>query len=531
MYRIVFVGCLLVGCAQAEVSVQNDLLAVRLGDDGALTLAQNGKTFATTRLDPRGFRKTEPNHATLGKGLALESPDLRIALYPNVPFVLFQKTLQGGDAQTVTNRVLYPALDLPDARLTVALGTGGPVPLADNKGSYMWSAIADPGTRNGVVGGWVTTDRGSGVVRTEGSKLVPHVDFGRLLIKPRASEPLETFAVGYFDDARLGLEAYADAIAKVYRIKLPPMPTVHCTWYVDGASNQQKMKPRTEFLAKELAPFGMNVAQIDDGWQLGASKNGPKKVFTGHNPKGPYPDGMKAMADIIRDNKTVAGIWLIPFAGSSDDPWFADKMDWFAKKPDGKPYDTRWGGTCFDLTRKDTQDHLRGVIDTLVNKWGYTYLKMDGLYTGMSINLNYVCDSFREDEIGDAVLSDPNITQVQMMRNSLKLVRDTADKEIFLLGCCVPQNTRSAGAAFGLIDGMRIGPDNGPSWGSLLRGPSYGAWQYFLNRRVWYNDPDPLYVRPSLPLALSSHRRASLLPHTNAHITAPSANIRSTLIV
>ena len=508
MRRMMMVACLCVcvsaGVACAEMGIQGGLLAVTLADNGELVLAQNGTVFARTRLDPQGFRKVAHDHAVFGKGAALESEGLRVALYPGVPFVLFQKTLLGGDAQAVTNRVPYPALELADAQLSVALGTGGLVSLDQNKGSYMWSAVANPDTRNGVVGGWITSDRGSGIVRTEKRTLVPHVDFGRLLLRPRAAEPLETFAVGYFDDARLGLEAYADAIAKVYAIQLPPMPTVHCTWYVDGASTQKKMSPRVAFLAQELAPFGMGVAQIDDGWQLGKSPNGPRKVFAGHDPNGPYPDGMKAMADIIRQHNMAAGLWLIPFAGTHDDPWFADKQDWFVKKADGTPYDTRWAGTSLDLTRKDTQDYLREVIRQMVHDWGYTYLKMDGLLTGMAINLNYVCDSFREDDMGGAVLADPSITQVQMMRNSLKLVRGTAGKGVFLLGCCAPQNARSAGAAFGLLDGMRIGPDNGASWDNLLRGPEYGAWQYFLHRRVWYNDPDPLYVRSSL---LSAHAR------------------------
>ncbi|MCL1921513.1 MAG: NPCBM/NEW2 domain-containing protein [Kiritimatiellaeota bacterium] len=496
--------CLLACSAGAEMKIESGALSAVLAEGGELALARGGTVFARAKVDPQGFRVAAHEHAVFGKGSALESAGLRVALYDDVPFVMFQKTLRGGDAQAVTNRVVYPSFELTDARLSVTLGTGGLVPLDKNKGSYMWGAVADPETRNGVVGGWVTTDRGSGIVRTEGRALVPHVDFGRLLLKPGAAEALEAFAVGWFDDARLGLEAYADAVAKAYDIHLPPMPTVHCTWYVDGASTQKKMEPRAAFLAKELVPFGMSVAQIDDGWQLGQKTNGPKKVFIDHDPKGPYPNGMKAIADTIRKNNMAAGIWLIPFAGSQGDPWFADKQDWFVKRANGAPYDTRWGGTCLDLTRTDTQAYLREVIGKLVHQWGYTYLKMDGLYTGMGINLNYVCDSFREDDIGGAVLSDPNVTQVQMMRNSLRLVRDTAGKDVFLLGCCVPQNTRSAGAAFGLVDAMRIGPDNGASWGSLLRGPEYGAWQYFLHGRVWYNDPDPLYVRASL---LSAHAR------------------------
>ncbi len=342
-----------------------------------------------------------------GEALEVALPDgtrTQVILAPGQPFAFFRTTLRNGSAQAVTNRVAYPALALdlglpPDALST--LGTGGLLKPDKCPGSYMWAAVADPATRRGVVAGWVSTSRGSGIVRlavtNSAVTLLPHADYGRLLLAPGQTETLETFAVGLFGDARLGLEAYGDALAKNLDVHLPPMPTVHCTWYVDGASRESVLTGRTDFAASALKPFGLNVIQIDDGWQLGQSKNGPKKVFIGHNPQGPYPSGMKATADYIRKAGLTAGIWLIPFAGSSDDPWFADKTAWFAKKPDGSPYDTRWGGTCFDLTRADTQAYLKDVIRTLTHDWGYTYLKMDGLYTGASVNLNYVCDTFRED--------------------------------------------------------------------------------------------------------------------------------------
>jgi len=515
-------GCLFFAAALASASdltVQNETIRLRFEEASrrlVISDRASDTVFATSddlAAPKAAVRQAPVSDRLFGKGHALEVtlPDggsRQALLFPNVPFVVFRDTVKnGGESRQVLNRQSYAAMTLHLAQPADALnslGTGGLLKPDKNPGSYMWTAVADPETRRGVVAGWVTTDRGSGVVRMETAdgavRLLPHVDYGRLPLEPGQSASLETFVVGLFDDARLGLEAYADTIAKVYDIRLPPMPTVHCTWYVDGASRESVMTGRTAFAEQALKPFGLGVMQIDDGWQLGHSTNGPKKVFIGHDPQGPYPSGMAPMADAIRAAGMDAGIWLIPFAGSSDDPWFADKADWFAKKPDGKPYDTRWGGTCFDLTRPDTQAYLKDVIRTLTKEWGYTYLKMDGLYTGASLNLNYVCDSFREDEIGQAVLSDPAVTQIQMMRNSLGLVRETAGKKVFLLGCCVPQNMRSAGAAFGLVDAMRIGPDNGANWDSMMRGPEYGAWQYFLHRRVWYNDPDPLYVRASLPL-------------------------------
>jgi hypothetical protein len=114
--------------------------------------------------------------------------------------------------------------------------------------------------------------------------------------------------------------------------------------------------------------------------------------------------------------------------------------------------------------------------------------------------MRYVNDAYKDDEIGNAVFHDPEKTNIQAFRDGLRLVRETAGRDVFLLGCCAPQNMRSYGGAFGLLDAMRIGPDNKAEWSALLRGPSYGSRNYHLHGRVWYNDPDPLYVRASLPL-------------------------------
>jgi hypothetical protein len=101
--------------------------------------------------------------------------------------------------------------------------------------------------------------------------------------------------------------------------------------------------------------------------------------------------------------------------------------------------------------------------------------------------------------LGKAKRHDPAMTPIEAYRTGIKLVRDTAGKDVFILGCCAPQNMRSFGGAFGLIDAMRIGPDNGPNFDAMRCGPTFGGRTYFLNRRVWYNDPDPVYVRTSVP--------------------------------
>jgi hypothetical protein len=432
-----------------------------------------------------------------------------VFLPPKLPFVLFRASLHnGGKELMVANKV--PALSLgldlgkpPEA--LKAFGTGGLAAPDKNPGSYMWQAVVEPQSRSGVVGGWITTDRGSGIVLTSVAdgrvRMDGRIDYGRLRLAPGKAETLETFAVGWFDDARLGMEAWADAVAKVYAIRLPPQPVGYCTWYHARASSEKKLPEQSAFAAKELAPFGFSVIQIDDGWQDGDSKkNGPRKNFTQVKPDGPYPSGMKATADDIKSKGLVPGIWFMPFAGTYNDPWFEKRQDWFVKKADGTPYDTSWGGTCMDLTHPAVQEYLRAEIKRIGGEWGYLYFKMDGMWTGTGTQQQYVNEGYKEDNMGDAVHHNLDKTNIEAFRDGQKLIREAAGPDVFILGCCTPQNMRSYGGTFGLVNAMRIGPDNGANWGGIQRGPIFGARNYHLHGRIWYNDPDPLYVRKSLPL-------------------------------
>ncbi len=386
-----------------------------------------------------------------------------------------------------------------------AFGTFGLKKIAHARplGSYAHIAVVEPSSRRGTVLAWLTHDRASGLLflKREGDKLFvePRLDFGNLRLEPRQSLTLETLLHGHFDDARLGLEAYADAVAAHYKIKLRPQPTVYCSWYHAGSSNERQLARNAEFAARHLAPFGFSVVQIDDGWQAGQKGNGPKKNFTTHNPTGPYRSGMKKTADHVRSLGLVPGLWFMPFAGNAADPFFADKQHLFATK-DGKPYEVRWGGTCFDLTKPETLDYVRSVARRICQEWGFGYVKIDGLWTGMASRLCYVCTGYREDHLGESHLANPEKTHIEAFRDGLRAVREGAGPATFILGCTAAQNMRTLGASFGLVDAMRVGPDNGPNWGGMKNGPRSGSNLYFLNRRVWYNDPDPIYVRPSVPL-------------------------------
>lgn len=506
------------GHVRAAVTIENDLYSVSIEprhNSFTVTRKPADKPFLTDgklsgNKGAAKVVKLADKAMGRGKGIEITYPDGNrevVGLYAGCPFVTFRSTFcNRGTEPVVLNHVtnVSAGVDLgkPLTELRT-LGTGGLLEPGKNPGSYAFLSVVEPQSRRGIVAGWLTHDRGSGVVfspvQGDALRVRAQLDYGRLRLKPGESAAAEMFAIGYFDDARFGLEAYADAIAKIYAIKLPPQHPGFCTWYMEKhaqACDEKHLAELSEYAAKNLKPFGFDFIQIDDEWQAGLKVNGPKKNFTTHAPAGPYPGGMKATAETIKGFGLTPGIWFMPFAGTWKDPFFKDHQQWFVKGPDGKPFDTSWGGTCLDMTHPGARDYTRSVVQRIGNDWGYQLFKMDGFWTGSATRQIYVNDGYKEDGIGEAEFFNPDKTNIEALRDGVKLVRKTAGPKVFLLGCCVSQNMRSFGGSFGLLDAMRVGPDTGA--GKI--GAPHASRLWFLNGRVWWNDPDCVSVRAATSL-------------------------------
>lgn len=441
-----------------------------------------------------------------------DGSDIRAVVCPEVPFVLVRRSVEAGEKQDRLVESVRPfSFVIPNGENSEelkALGTAGLTSVDGHPGSYAFLAVASPNTRNGVVAGWISADRGTGVLfsKTDDGaiRIDSQVDYGRMVLRKAAGEPGEILAVGRFEDARLGLEAYAELIARYYDIHLPPIPCGYCTWYSSphgGACDETHLAELANEAAEKLVSYGFDFIQIDDKWQLGEERNGPAKCFFAHHPKGPYPGGMRKPAEMIRSLGMTPGIWFMPFAADREDPFFKERWDWLVKDADGNPCWAHWGGTTLDTTRPEVREYLRDVVGRIAKDWGYGYFKMDGLWMGTGALHRYVNNAYvADDQFGRARFFDEEKTPIEVYRDGLKLVRETAGADVFLLGCNVSQNMRTMAGSYGLLDAMRIGPDNGSEWGPLKEGPWHGSNRYFLHGRVWYNDPDPVYLRRSMPV-------------------------------
>lgn len=496
--------------AESPIRITNGIVSVAYDPaNGTFTASHGDKPFLhrATFGDFLAAQEAKVEMAEAGdtKQLTFVHPSGRIAMLMvrgQQPFVLLKTTIKNATTEPLTlNEVCLIRtsvdVDLPATDLRL-LSYDGLAPGNRPRTSYLFLAAANPITQSGVVCGWLTHERASGIVRStvesDTLRLEALSQYGRLQIPAGDTAVGETLALGWFDDASTGLEQYADELARLHAIKIRPVPSGYTTWYHSGASDEKRMQELAKWCAEHLKPYGLDVLQIDDGWQRA------RRDFSDHNPAGPYPHGMKATAEMIAGQGFHAGLWLTPFGWDHRQPRFAEHQDWFVHREDGSVYEVTWGGTALDISHLAVRNFLYRAFQRMSTGWGYQFFKLDALWAGLPAKLLYPDPHYRPDNLGDAVFHDPNVTNVEAYRLGLKTVREGAGPEAYLLGCTVAQNMRTLGASIGLVDGMRMGIDSGRKWSGIVDNVKVATSTYFLHGRVWHNDPDAVYLDESLSL-------------------------------
>ena len=131
------------------------------------------------------------------------------------------------------------------------------------------------------------------------------------------------------------------------------------------------------------------VFQIDDGWQRAV---GEWDVDSGR-----FPRGLQYVARRIEAAGFIPGLWLAPFIVTRRSRIFREKPEWLLTeaapeqrgRPRGKPvaagFNPLWDKRyyCLDISRQDVLEYLKALIDRVIDEWGFRYLKLDFLYTGV----------------------------------------------------------------------------------------------------------------------------------------------------
>lgn len=227
------------------------------------------------------------------------------------------------------------------------------------------------------------------------------------------------------------------------------------------------------------------IFQIDDGWQ----------TCTGDwltvNDK--FPQGMKFLADKIKEAGHTPGLWLAPFIAAETSELFKNRKELFITQDDEKPlragFNPGWGSLAkadyyaLDIYNPKTEAYLKEVFHTVLNEWGFEMVKLDFLFAA-------------------GMLARGNKARSETMFDAMKLLRRLCGNKL-ILGCGVPISPAS-----GNVDFCRIGADIGLSWemgiaksiGLHERISTVNSLRNTINRRMlslrsFQNDPDVFILR------------------------------------
>ena len=324
---------------------------------------------------------------------------------------------------------------------------------------------------------------------------------GGFNLENTAGDELTLPAVYFTEEKTLfdGLQNCAGKIAENMGARTTKPPVFHwCSWYYLYQNLSQEILE--EYLAgfRKAEKDAFRYIQIDAGytphlgdWLL------PNHLF---------PEGLEKAAKTILDAGYEAGVWIAPFIVGDQSELFKTHPDWILRDLEGRPV-TRiqsynepkvWGSIdcnyyVLDTSHPDALSYLEKVFRTL-KAWGFSLFKTDFMLWNM-----YDTSKVRR--------YDSSLTSVEILRNTLKMIREAIGEESYLLGCIAPFLP-----FIGYADGMRIAGDVGAQWAedygpvNMLR--ELQADTYF-NHIYWQNDPDSVLLR-DFAIHLQPHEIYSL---------------------
>jgi alpha-galactosidase len=326
------------------------------------------------------------------------------------------------------------------------------------------------------------------------------------MLGPGETRELERVRIALGADANELLEDFAEAHARLAGARASaPFVSGWCSWYhFFHDVSEADVLGNLEALVAARQELPIEVVQIDDGYQRATGD----WLETNHR----FPRGLAPLAEEIRAAGFTPGLWTAPFCAVAASALFQERRAWLLARG-GEPFrgliHPGWAedGSVYvlDTSRPEVVAHLQGLFRELVDM-GFAYLKLDFLYAAAM----------------QADAADSSLSRAARLRRGLEVIRAGAGEETFLLGCGCP-----LGAAVGIVDGMRIGPDVAPSWRpdatfsipgieatlpstrSALRSILARAW---MHRRLWLNDPDCLMARADSDLSSAEvHTLASAI--------------------
>jgi hypothetical protein len=263
------------------------------------------------------------------------------------------------------------------------------------------------------------------------------------------------------------LEQYASTYAQAAAVKLNPVVNGWCSWfYTHHLVTEDEVLKNAEFVARNLKPYGMTIVQIDDGYY---------RAFGDWEANQRFPHGMKWVADEIRKLGLTPGLWVAPYVIQRAADVASKHPEFLVRGLDNRIHLIRGDDTyALDITHPGARQWLYGLFDTIANRWGYDFIKIDFVEWSLLAAPSY---------------HDPSVSRAQAYRMGFETMREAIGPSRHLLDCGPAQNT------VGLLDSERAELDLPElTWAQYANSQNSTAAatsrRYYFHGKTWITDVD-----------------------------------------
>ncbi len=261
------------------------------------------------------------------------------------------------------------------------------------------------------------------------------------------------------------VEALKKYYAHIYegrRIDRGPALSGWCSWYYygDKISEDIILENLRELKARQ-AP--VEVIQIDDGWSISRGDWEANERF---------PMGMKALADTIRAEGFLPGIWVAPFTASASSALVKNHPEFFVKNLGDEGI---YPSYPLDFSHEGACKFLYDLFHKLTHEWGFRYIKFDFVLFGISNGRHCV----------------PAYNGIKNYHKALEIIRSAVAEGTVLLACTAP-----LASSIGKVQGLRVSKDIFERWISLKEVAAQTLSRIYMNEYIRI-DPDCLLLRSS----------------------------------
>ncbi|GAA5804179.1 hypothetical protein HPULCUR_009666 [Helicostylum pulchrum] len=274
-------------------------------------------------------------------------------------------------------------------------------------------------------------------------------------------------------------ERYAEYYDPKHEFRNPRHLTGWSSWYnfYERVTEKDVLSSLQAFKKHQ---YPIDVFQIDDGFesQIGDWLDVDSVKF---------PRGMKALADDIKQQNYLPGIWLAPYAVGFKSKIVKEHPEWLLKHADSRLVvaGPNWGGFyAMDIYHPEVRTYLQNVFDQVIDVWGYELLKLDFLFAA-------------------AMIPRLGKSRGEIMWDAMNLITELTSKRALLLGSGV-----TLPSTWGRLEYSRVSSDASPWWDNSVlrianvreRVATSNAIMSTLNRwpmasTIFGSDPDVFFVR------------------------------------